>query len=164
MEYLNNIKQKIPPEFQPYIKKFTLCAKSFYHNSLASGKCIYKLFSFYEKKNISATTFIEYVNEEVKNSENKDIFESGVWISTFYLIYCAYLILWYVLFGLLFILLFPTVCWLFLWGIILFVKDKLLVNKTPNQVIRETNELRGTLFDENSKSSINNNFKEEKLD
>lgn len=167
MEYFNNIKQQIPPKFLPYMQLFLTCATSFYHNCKASGLCIYRLLSSYDSKSISASTFIEYVNDEVKSSNDKNVFESGVWLCTFYLMYCTYLLLWYVAFGLLFILLFPTLCWLFLWGIVLFVKDKFLENKTQNQVINEMNELSGTLFVQENElllKKTNHNLKEDKLD
>lgn len=171
MDYLNNIKKKIPPQFMPYIQLAVLCATSFYYNCLTSTKCIYNIISSYNTTTISATSFNEFVTKEVKKSNNKYVFEPGVWLCSFYLLYCAYLLVWYVVFGLLFIMLFPTLCWLVLWGIVLFTKEKIL-NKTASQVVRtatvEMNDIPASLFKEDN--IINNtvgslsNAKEVKLD
>jgi hypothetical protein len=139
MDQLHNLKGKIPPAILPYFELVLLWATSFYYNCVASIRSIYSFASSYQTVSLNASTFNQFINKEVNKSNNKNVFNIGVWLSTVYICYCTYLLLWYVLFGLIFVLLAPTICWILLWGVVTFVKEKFLKDKYPTQAVKEFN-------------------------
>lgn len=153
MDKLNNLKEKIPPNFLPYLQMVMLLATSFYQNCVVSIRTIYIFISSYKTINLNASTLNEIINKEVNRSNNKNVFNVGVWLSVVYIIYCSYLILWYVIFGLFCVLLVPTICWLLLWGVITFVKDNISRDKMISQI--EKDDTKNTILKNEIENKLN---------
>ncbi len=155
MDHINNLKGKIHPAFLPYVELVMLCAISFYYNCAASVRSIYNFASSYQTISLNASTFNEFINKEVTKSSNKNVFSIGVWLSTVYIVYCGYLIIWYIMFGLIFVLLFPTICWVVMWGVVIFVKEKFLKDKFPVQVLKNTDKVSNLLSNNENENRDN---------
>jgi hypothetical protein len=131
MDHLNNLQKKIPPHLLPYVEKAKEYSLSAGQHIAASAKCLLMLAMSHKEINFNATEYItkysNLITSEVTCGYNQRLFSSGVWVSTLFVLYCLYL-LSYLVFGLFFVLLFPTLSWLGLWCIVMFVKEKVMGN------------------------------------
>lgn len=120
MEKLNTIMDKITPNIMTFLQSLIICVVSFFTNVYVAGKCFFVYFSTNSLQDFSIRNYNKIISEEIERHHNPVLSNIGVYVGM-----CFYVnILWVILENLTVPLLGSILWWVFAWGFVFGLKEK----------------------------------------